>query len=113
MTTIEAIIERAKDGTYTVYCVNEIFSGAGETIERAQNDMQRQMDFYKETAKAEQNKRSDHVRINDTVNVKMEYLRHHIEKEKVDRKSNCGTYKSLAPLIDRKHRLNKLNRHRI
>ena len=53
MTTIEAIIERAKDGTYTVYCVNVIFSGAGETIERAQKDMQRQMDFYKETAKAE------------------------------------------------------------
>jgi predicted RNase H-like HicB family nuclease len=53
MTTIEAIIERAQDGTYTVYCVNEIFSGAGETIERAQKDMQRQMDFYKETAKAE------------------------------------------------------------
>lgn len=53
MTTIEAIIERAKDGTYTVYCANEIFSGAGETIDLAQKDMQRQMDFYKETAKAE------------------------------------------------------------
>ena len=53
MTTIEAIIERAKDGTYTVYCVNEIFSGAGETIDLAEKDMQRQMDFYKETAKAE------------------------------------------------------------
>ena len=53
MTTIEAIIERAKDGTYTVYCVNEIFSGAGETLEQAQKDMQRQMEFYRETARAE------------------------------------------------------------
>ena len=53
MTKVEAIIERAKDGTYTVYCKNEIFSGAGNTIEQAQKDLQRQMDFYKETAKAE------------------------------------------------------------
>lgn len=53
MTTINAIIERAKDGTYTVYCVNEIFSGAGETIEHAKKDMQRQMAFYRETAKAQ------------------------------------------------------------
>lgn len=53
MTTIEAIIERAKDGTYTVYCVNEIFSGAGDTLDQAQKDMQRQMEFYRETAKAE------------------------------------------------------------
>lgn len=53
MTKVEAIIERAKDGTYTVYCKNEIFSGAGDTIELAQKDLQRQMDFYKETAKAE------------------------------------------------------------
>ena len=53
MTKVEAIIERAKDGTYTVYCKNEIFSGAGDTIEQAQRDLLRQMDFYKETAKAE------------------------------------------------------------
>ena len=53
MTTIEAIIERAKDGTYAIYCKNEIFSGAGETIELARKDLQRQMDFYKETAQAE------------------------------------------------------------
>lgn len=50
MTTIEAIIERAKDGTYTVYCKHEIFSGAGATIALAKADMQKQMDFYKETA---------------------------------------------------------------
>lgn len=50
MSTIEAIIERAKDGTYTVYCKHEIFSGAGETIAQAKADMHRQMAFYKETA---------------------------------------------------------------
>jgi hypothetical protein len=26
MKTIEAIIERAKDGTYSVYCINEMFT---------------------------------------------------------------------------------------
>ena len=50
---IEAIIERAQDGTYTVYCKNEIFSGAGETIEEAKADMARQMEFYRNTAKEE------------------------------------------------------------
>ena len=50
MTTIEAIIERAKDGTYTIYCKDEIFSGAGDTIDAAKKDMMSQMAFYKETA---------------------------------------------------------------
>lgn len=50
MTTIEAIIERASDGTFNVYCKNEIFSGAGTTIEEAKADMARQMAFYKDTA---------------------------------------------------------------
>lgn len=50
MTTIEAIIERAADGTFSVYCKDEIFSGAGATIEAAKADMQAQMAFYKETA---------------------------------------------------------------
>ena len=53
MTTIEAIIERAEDGTFTVYCQGEIFSGAGETMEAAKADMKRQMDFYRETAREE------------------------------------------------------------
>ena len=53
MKTIEAIIERASDGTYSVYCKDEIFSGAGPTIEEAKADMARQMAFYKETALAE------------------------------------------------------------
>ena len=50
MTTIEAIIEKAEDGTYSVYCVKEIFSGAGSSIEEAKADMMKQMAFYKETA---------------------------------------------------------------
>ena len=50
MITIDAILERAADGTYTVYCKNEIFSGAGDTIAAAKADMLRQMTFYKETA---------------------------------------------------------------
>lgn len=50
MTTIEAIIERAADGTFSVYCKDEIFSGAGATIQAAKADMQAQMAFYKETA---------------------------------------------------------------
>ena len=53
MNTIEAIIERAKDGTFTVYCKHEIFSGAGASIAEAKADMHRQMSFYKETARTE------------------------------------------------------------
>lgn len=50
MTTIEAIIERAKDGTFDIFCRDEIFSGAGKSIEEAKKDLIRQMEFYKETA---------------------------------------------------------------
>lgn len=50
MKTITAIIERAKDGTFSVYCKDEIFSGAGNTIDEAIQDMKTQMRFYKETA---------------------------------------------------------------
>lgn len=50
MKQIEAIIERAADGTYSVYCKDEIFSGMGDTIDAAKADMQQQMAFYKETA---------------------------------------------------------------
>ncbi|MBP5398523.1 MAG: type II toxin-antitoxin system HicB family antitoxin [Bacteroidales bacterium] len=50
MKTIEAIIERALDGSYSVYCKDEIFSGHGDTIEAAKQDMLEQMKFYKETA---------------------------------------------------------------
>ena len=50
MTTIEAIIERAEDGTFDILCRDEIFSGAGKSIEEAKKDLTRQMEFYKETA---------------------------------------------------------------
>lgn len=50
MKQITAIIERAEDGTYSVYCPDEIFSGMGDTINDAKADMTRQMAIYKETA---------------------------------------------------------------
>lgn len=53
MKQIAAIIERALDGTYSVYCKNEIFSGMGDTIEAAKADMLQQMEIYKATAKEE------------------------------------------------------------
>ena len=53
MKQIAAIIERAEDGTFCVYCKDEIFSGMGDTIAEAKEDMARQMAVYKETAAAE------------------------------------------------------------
>ena len=50
MKTIEAIIERAKDGTFSVFCTNEMFTGMGNTAEAAKMDMRQQMDFFKQTA---------------------------------------------------------------
>lgn len=50
MKRIEAIIERSSDGSYDVYCKDEIFSGAGDTVDAAKADMLKQMSFYKETA---------------------------------------------------------------
>lgn len=53
MKKIEAIIERAKDGTFSVYCISEMFNGMGETAEAAKKDMLGQMEFYKKTATVE------------------------------------------------------------
>lgn len=50
MKTIEATIERAKDGTFSVYCITEMFTGMGNTAEAAKLDMRQQMDFFKKTA---------------------------------------------------------------
>jgi predicted RNase H-like HicB family nuclease len=50
MKTIEAIIERGNDGTFSVYCIDEMFTGMGDTAENAKNDMRRQMDIFKKTA---------------------------------------------------------------
>lgn len=50
MKHIPVIIERSEDGTYCVYCKEEIFSGMGETIKEAKADMNRQISVYKETA---------------------------------------------------------------
>lgn len=51
MKTIEAKIERATDGTFSVYCLEEMFSGVGDTIEEAKEDMQAQIEFYVEHCK--------------------------------------------------------------
>ncbi len=50
MKQIAAIIERASDGTYSVYCKDEIFSGMGDTIDKAKEDMMQQMTRYKKMA---------------------------------------------------------------
>jgi predicted RNase H-like HicB family nuclease len=50
MKQIEAVIERASDGTYSVYCKEEMFAGMGATSEDAKNNMMEQMWFYKQTA---------------------------------------------------------------
>ena len=51
MISIEAIIERASNGTYSVYCKNEMFTGMGDTPEMAKQNMIEQMQFFKETSK--------------------------------------------------------------
>ncbi len=50
MKKIPAVIERASDGTYSVYCKDEIFSGMGGSVGEAVQDMTRQMRAYRETA---------------------------------------------------------------
>ncbi len=45
MKLVPAVIERAKDGTYSVYCENECFSGMGNTLEAAKADMQEQRSY--------------------------------------------------------------------
>ena len=61
MKRITAIIERAKDGTYCIYCKDEIFSGLGDSIEDAKKDMEKQMNTYKETAIKEGFKYPDYL----------------------------------------------------
>ena len=50
---IEAIIERAKDGTFSVYCLYEPFSGMGETPDAAKTNMIEAMQFHKEGCMAD------------------------------------------------------------
>jgi hypothetical protein len=50
MKKIDAIIERSIDGTCTICCENEMFSGVGKTPDEAKADMIFQMNFFKETA---------------------------------------------------------------
>ncbi|MDR1718444.1 MAG: hypothetical protein LBS20_21615 [Prevotella sp.] len=50
MKKIEAIVERAHDGTFGVYCTGEMFTGMGSTADEAKKDMMAQMEFFKQTA---------------------------------------------------------------
>ena len=53
MKTIAAIIERNSDGEYSVYCVDEMFSGMGATAEAAKADMLGAIQHFVESSKAE------------------------------------------------------------
>ena len=48
MKKIEAIIEKNPDGWYSVYCVDEMFSGMGETAQAAKEEMLEGMKVYKD-----------------------------------------------------------------
>lgn len=50
MKILSAIIEKTEDG-YSVYAENELFSGMGDTSEKAKKDMVDQISFYVETMK--------------------------------------------------------------
>jgi len=50
MKKIKAIIGRASDGFYSIHCVDEMFSGGGNTPTEAKADMIEQMKFFKEIA---------------------------------------------------------------
>lgn len=50
MKNIKATIARASDGFYSIHCVDEMFSGGGNTPIEAKADMMEQMKFFKETA---------------------------------------------------------------
>ncbi len=50
MKKIEATVTRAKDGFFSVHCNDEMFSGGGDTLDAAVEDLSAQMSFYKETA---------------------------------------------------------------
>ena len=49
MKTIKAIIERANDGGYGVYCIDQTYTGMGNNAEAAKTDMLEAMNFHKET----------------------------------------------------------------
>lgn len=46
MKKVEAIIERCTDGGYSIYCINEMFSGMGDTTEAAKQNMTDSIDFF-------------------------------------------------------------------
>jgi len=53
MKTIEAIIERASDGTYSAYCIHEMYSGMGDTADAAKANMLEAIKFHKQVCTEE------------------------------------------------------------
>lgn len=54
MKKIDAIVTRSKDGFFNIHCNDEMFSGGGDTLESAKEDMIEQMNFFKQTAVEDQ-----------------------------------------------------------
>jgi len=50
MKNIEVSVTRANDGFFNVHCNDEMFSGVGDTLKSAKEDLLEQMCFYKEIA---------------------------------------------------------------
>lgn len=53
MKTIPAIIEKTKDGGFDVYCIDEMFSGMGDTPQEAKQNMMDSIKHFVEGAKAD------------------------------------------------------------
>ena len=49
MKIIEATIERAIDGGYGIYCIDQPYTGMGDSSEAAKKNMIEAMQFHKET----------------------------------------------------------------
>lgn len=56
MKTIQATLEKTQNGSFCVYCKDEMFSGVGDTADQAKSDMATQIadyiDFCKESGKS-------------------------------------------------------------
>lgn len=50
MIKLIATVSRSKDGFFNVHCNEAMFSGGGDSLDAAKEDMKEQMLFYKQTA---------------------------------------------------------------
>lgn len=51
MKTVKAILERANDGGWGAYCADEMFTGMGDTIEQAKENLLASIAFHLESCK--------------------------------------------------------------